>query len=280
MSYTQAVPVTLRESAQRSSRQGAAIDHIILHHCATNNVAWVLDAMTSGSKQVSANYVVSNEGKAFGVVDEQDRAWTSGSSTDGGKGAAWDRRSITFEIENQTLAPDWFVSDAAHETVARICADVSRRYGFPLNRDTVLGHRDLWTRFRASYATACPGGLDIDRIIRRANQLKTVVAAEDLKEIIVATVNEIWNEKLGGSAGVDTVDKEDVEAWRGLSRTYRRVTQTLGLLTELAPLIRKLANDPAPVAVNVTIDDATAELIAQKVAAKVNVPTSGTITLQ
>jgi N-acetyl-anhydromuramyl-L-alanine amidase AmpD len=75
--------------------------------------------MVKATKEFSANCTVSNEGRVTGVVDEEDRAWTSGSTTDGGAGAAWDRRSITLEIENEMAGSAWPVSASAHEAVAR-----------------------------------------------------------------------------------------------------------------------------------------------------------------
>ena len=172
-------PGNVRSSSQRSSRNGVTIDHFILHHSAAFDVNQVLGEMVNATKQVSANYVVANDGTAYGVVDEEDRAWTSGSSTDGGRGAAWDRRSITFEILDQTGAPDWTVSAAAQETVARIVADCSRRYGIAPQRVggdtgwTVYGHRELYTIFGASYSTACPGGLPLDNIAARSAAILT-----------------------------------------------------------------------------------------------------------
>lgn len=165
--YTDAQNVT----TDRSSRNGARIDHIILHHSAATNVNTVLGLMRPGGRRVSSNYVVGNDGKVYGVVPEEYRAWTSGSTTDGGRGAAFDRRSITFEIINESAGGSWPVSAKAHEAVAQVVADVSKRYKFSLNRDSVLGHRELWTRYRASYPTACPGGLDMDWIVRRARQI-------------------------------------------------------------------------------------------------------------
>lgn len=269
----------VRQSTQHSPRQGADIDMFIFHGQASTNDDVTISMMVNRTRQVSANYTISNEGRITGVVPEEFRAWTSGSSTDGGKGAAMDRRAITVEIENQTGAPGWTFSAAAQEACARLLADVSKRYGIPLDRDHCVGHRELYTRWGASYATACPQALDMGWIVNRAKQLRTAPAAEDIKEIIMATVNEIWGEKLGGSAGVDAEDKTDIEAWRGLSRTYRRVTETWALLRELAPLIRKIANSGVQQTVTIKIDDATAELIASKVAAKVSIPTEGRITL-
>lgn len=158
----------IRESFQRSSRNGARIDRIIIHHTATTNGEWVLDAMVSGSKQVSANYVPDKDGKLWGVVNEDFRAWTSSS-------AYWDGRSITMECVNNSTT-GWTISNASYEKIAQLLADISRRYNFPLIRDkqrsTVLGHKELYLYWGDSYATACPGGIDIDRIVRRANEIK------------------------------------------------------------------------------------------------------------
>jgi len=172
-------PGNIRSSSQRSSRNGVAIDHFILHHSAAFDVSQVLNEMVNATKQVSANYVVANDGTAYGVVDEEDRAWTSGSSSDGGRGAAWDRRSVTFEILDETGAPDWTISAAAQETVAQIIADCSLRYGIAPQRagaDTgwaVYGHRELYTIFAASYSTACPGGLPLSSVTARAAAILT-----------------------------------------------------------------------------------------------------------
>lgn len=159
-----------RSTSQQSGRENTAIDMVILHHSATTNTENVLDMMTSGSRRVSANYVVKDR-RIVGVVPEEYRAWTSGSSSDGGKGAAFDRRAITFEIQNERNGDPWPVSAESHETVAQLLADFHRRYGVKLDRDHVVGHRELWTRWHASYATACPGGLNIDAIVNRAKEL-------------------------------------------------------------------------------------------------------------
>lgn len=162
----------VRSSSQRSPRYGTKVNHITLHHQASLNDNATINMMVSGSRKVSSNYTVSNEGRITGVVDEEHRAWTSGSTTDGGKGAAMDRRSITLEIENETAAPHWKVSAKAHEAVAQLCADISRRHGFALNRQrSVEGHREIYQRYGASYPTACPGGLDMDWIVNRANEI-------------------------------------------------------------------------------------------------------------
>jgi len=156
------------KTRQKSSRNGATVDTVLWHHQAGTNSESVLAAMASGSRQVSSNYVVTNEGEVVGVVDEAERAWTSGSATDGGRGASWDRRSITVEVENES-ANGWTISAAAYAACAALAADLDRRHpGIDLSRSDHLGHRELWTGYRASYPTACPGGLDIDKLLAAA----------------------------------------------------------------------------------------------------------------
>lgn len=148
----------------KSSRNGAAIQYIVLHHMASTSFSGVLSLWSTGAKEGSANYAISNEGEVVGVVPEGLRSWSLSSAT-------WDAKAITFEIENASAGGSWPVSSAAHEATAKVVADLARRYGIPLDRNRVLGHREVYTRYGASYATACPGGLDIDWIVSRARQL-------------------------------------------------------------------------------------------------------------
>jgi len=214
----------VRESSQRSSRNGARIDHIILHHSASTDANGVVGMMVSGSRTVSSNYVIGRDGVVFGVVPEQYRAWTSGSSSDGGKGAAYDRRSITFEVADEVARDPWPISEASYVALAKVVADASKRYGIPLDRDHVIGHRELWTRFRASYATACPGGMDMDRVVRDARALlgqsvapishadNGVVTGRNYTSRKTADVQKLVGANPDGAYGPETTAK--VVAWQ------------------------------------------------------------------
>ena len=149
MAFSKLATATSGNGGQYSAR-GSKVDRIILHHCASTSLSTVLGMMSTGSREVSANYVIGNGGEIVGVVPEEYRAWTSGSSS-------WDGRAITFEIVNETGDPDWRISSRAFDAVARMLADLSKRYGITLSRDTVITHQELYSRYGASYATACPG---------------------------------------------------------------------------------------------------------------------------
>ncbi|MGO2750402.1 MAG: peptidoglycan recognition protein family protein [Pseudoclavibacter sp.] len=139
-----------------------AVDHFVVHHAADSSLANVLAMMSSGSREVSANYVV-KDAQIVGVVPEEYRAWSLGSDE-------WDGRSITVETCNSATgdASGWPISEASYQSLARLIADCATRYGFPINRNTVIGHKEVYTRHGASYATACPGGINLDRLVNLA----------------------------------------------------------------------------------------------------------------
>lgn len=161
MTFSKLATSTSGNGGQYSAR-GRTVDRFIVHHAATTSLSGVLSMMATGSRQVSSNYVI-KDGSIIGVVPEEYRAWTSGS-------AAWDGRAVTVETCNSASgdASGWPISEASYESLAALIADCATRYGFPINRDTVIGHRELYTRYGASYATACPGGIDLDRVVRDA----------------------------------------------------------------------------------------------------------------
>ena len=164
MTTFSALAVSTGVSPKRGPREGAIIDTLLIHHMASTDGPGVTRMMLGpGGREVSANYTIWSDGTIHGVVPEEDRAWTSGAAGDGGKGAAWDRRSITVEIENERAgdATGWPISPAALQAAANLLADLRKRYKIV----NVLGHRDLYQRFGASYPTFCPGPETVGRIL-------------------------------------------------------------------------------------------------------------------
>lgn len=146
-SLTNGVQITSDSNARTQK-----IDRFIVHHAATTSLSAILSLFQPGGREVSANYALGSDGTLILAVDEDRRAWTSASS-------AWDGRAVTIEVANSVAGGSWPVSDAAFDKLARLIADVATRYGFPINDDTILTHQELYIRYGASYATACPGGI-------------------------------------------------------------------------------------------------------------------------
>lgn len=66
----------------------------------------------------------------------------------------------------------------AVEVLAQLIAELSKAYGFPINRATVRGHREF-------IPTQCPGDplySVLNQVVQRANQLRTGKAAEPVKQ--------------------------------------------------------------------------------------------------
>lgn len=154
-----------------SSEYGArttAVTHVVLHHGAVESLAALERLMEPGGRRISAHYAV-KDGQRILKVPLSSRGFSLSSPL-------WDSRSVTVECANESVN-GWTISDASHESLAIIVADSARRFGFYPHRDgnpktwTVIGHREVFTIHGASYATACPGGMDLSRIVRRAQEL-------------------------------------------------------------------------------------------------------------
>lgn len=148
--YTTSInPNTMNSSAERSK-----IDRIVVHHNATTNKDVAMNTwLQGGAANTSAHYEITPT-EIIGCVGEEQTAWHSGD---------WNMnlRSIGLEHLNATGAPNWTVSDATLDKSAHLIADICQRYGFEPNATTIIPHSSV-------SATACPGGLDINKLIEKA----------------------------------------------------------------------------------------------------------------
>jgi len=125
------------------NRRPGKVTRVIQHHWADTTMGGE-NSLASAGRRASVNYLVHNDGAIKGQVPEEFRPWTSSS-------AAADNPSITIEVQNETGGPEWKVSDAARNSIARLIADIAIRHGFgSLNRTNYRGHREF-------ASTACPG---------------------------------------------------------------------------------------------------------------------------
>ena len=132
-----------------NGRKGYKICKITPHH-----MAGVLSGeqcariFQNPNRQASANYCIGNDGGIVGCVDENNRAWTSSSSSN-------DCQAITIEVSNNKTGGDWTISDAAWNSLINLCVDICKRHGFRLNYDGTpngsLTRHDMFAN------TNCPG---------------------------------------------------------------------------------------------------------------------------
>lgn len=151
------------------SPRTATANMAVLHHAAlTGAIEVLVGMMMPGGRTVSAHAAI-KDGQIVHTVPLDKRAWSLGD-------AYWDSRAFTCECVNQS-ANGWTLSAATHESIARFVAAMAKQHGFYPHRSgdprtwTVLGHREVYTIHGGSYATACPGGMDLAWITKRAQQI-------------------------------------------------------------------------------------------------------------
>ena len=105
-----------------STERNQDVSKITIHHMAGNGDPTSTAIWHRDSAGVSANYYIGSDGTIIGGVDETRRAWTSYSSSN-------DQRAITFEVANNSGAPNWTISDAAYKSMIALCRDICSRYG-------------------------------------------------------------------------------------------------------------------------------------------------------
>jgi N-acetylmuramoyl-L-alanine amidase len=132
-----AVPPLAFPSPNHGPRRGGARPSlVVLHYTAMPSAEAALARLTAPEHQVSAHYLVAEDGRVFALVDEAQRAWHAGA---GAWGATTDvnSASIGIELANPGDAPFAAPQMAALEA---LLTEVMGRHGIPPER--VIAHSD------------------------------------------------------------------------------------------------------------------------------------------
>lgn len=133
------------------SRLNHQIKYVILHWIA-GTLASADATFLNSSRRASAHYGVA-DGVVHQYVEEKSAAWHCGNLT-------MNRESVGIENEG---GPDIPITEATYQTCAALVKEICDRYKIPLDRDHIKGHKEV-----SDKPTACPGTLDIDKVIRLA----------------------------------------------------------------------------------------------------------------
>ena len=128
-------------SANFSSRGGADIDAIVLHHTASNDEAGDLATLTKKGTDVSAHYLIGQDGTIYHLVDDKMAAWHAGvSSLHGDKSPSVNARSIGIEITNDGSGKTPF-TEAQYKALEKLVPYLAKTYDVPMKN--ILGHKDV-----------------------------------------------------------------------------------------------------------------------------------------
>lgn len=128
--------------------RNAPIDRITIH-CVVGqaSVESLGSVFANPSRQASSNYGIGYDGRIACYVEEEDRAWTSGSREN-------DHRAITIEVASDTTHP-YSVKPEAYAALLDLVEDICRRHNMTLKyTGDTSGNMTMHKWFQA---TACPG---------------------------------------------------------------------------------------------------------------------------
>ncbi|MFA5623840.1 MAG: phage tail tip lysozyme [Bradymonadales bacterium] len=151
--------------SKNSNPRNKSISKITIHHMAGNMGAVSCANMHKNGGGASANYYIGSDGSICAGVAENRRAWTSSSGSN-------DHAALTFEVANNSGAPNWTVSDAAYRSTIALCRDICSRYGISPYFDGSAS-ASLTAHYMFA-STACPGPY-------LKNKLKSGEVAKDIK---------------------------------------------------------------------------------------------------
>ena len=133
--------VKFAQTTHQSSRNGAPIDHIVIHYTTSRNIDGVIEHFTTGqTNRVSAHYIVGQDGAIVQMVDELHASWHSGSSE-------MNARSIGIE---HCAAQGDLITPAQQDLSIRLISWLVHQYA--ISKDNIIPHQ-------AVHPTECPGQL-------------------------------------------------------------------------------------------------------------------------
>lgn len=133
--------VIWKPSPNYSSRGGADIDTVVLHHTASNNTAADLATLRSRSAEVSAHYLIGRDGKIYQLVKDGKKAWHAGvSALRGDASPSVNARSIGIEITNAGDGKTPF-TQSQYRALEKLVPWLMKTYKVPLKN--LVGHKDV-----------------------------------------------------------------------------------------------------------------------------------------
>jgi N-acetyl-anhydromuramyl-L-alanine amidase AmpD len=149
-----------------NGRDGATPRAIVVH-TSVGSFGSAVDWFGRRESGVSAHYLVGLRGRVGQFVDETDTARHAGNVRDP-TAASWlvardpNLVSVGIEFEDGGDPAGCARPPAQYASGAELIARIGERWGIPLDREHVVGHREIYA------AKSCPGNLDIERLIDQA----------------------------------------------------------------------------------------------------------------
>lgn len=125
------------------------VDQITFHHI-VGDAGAAIARFRDSTDVVSSTYIIGSNGRIYQCVAESDTSYAD---------ANFDSNSRAITIEHAGGNPSTPYTEAMYNASAELCAWIMSRY----NITRFMRHRDV-----SNVPTACPGALDVERIINQA----------------------------------------------------------------------------------------------------------------
>ena len=110
---------------------------IIIHHTAQDSLAQTIKTFTITKPQVSAHYVIADDGRVVQMVNDYLRAWHGGNAI-WGKNTDINSTSIGIELDNNGFEP---FSDKQIISLLALLTKLKKDYNIPTQN--IIGHSDI-----------------------------------------------------------------------------------------------------------------------------------------
>lgn len=131
-------PVTPAPTSCHTARRGGALpDLVVIHYTAMDGADAALDRLCDPAFEVSAHYLIREDGHIWQMVDESQRAWHAGAGAWGDVSDV-NSRSIGIELDNRGDAP---FAEAQMQALMALLPGIMARWSIPPER--IIGHSDM-----------------------------------------------------------------------------------------------------------------------------------------
>ncbi len=143
-----------------SGRGGHMVTGIVLHTM-VGNTSGSQARFNDPASQVSVHYGISLDGSIHQWVEEADTAYQAGNYT-------INQTTIGIEHSDNSNPNDSVRTQAEYDSSSDLVADICKRYQIPCDTDHIFLHKDVIDTSVYPGGTACPDGLDTNKIISMA----------------------------------------------------------------------------------------------------------------
>lgn len=216
-----------RPSPNFDGRNGQPVDMLVLHYTGMQTASGALDRLVDPAAQVSAHYLIDENGNLYRLVDEAQRAWHAGASF--WRGAVdINRRSIGIELVNPGHEHGYRpFTEAQMAVLVDLAVTIVGRHAIPPRN--VVAHSDVAPRRKMD-----PGELFDWQQLAAAG----VGLWPDEADVCILDPDAI--ESMLASVGYETVDR--VASVRAFQRHFRPARVNGRIDFETARRLRALSD--------------------------------------